>query len=258
MKKAFSLFLILFLAVCSSAYAATKDLVPRATGEGSLGDAVKKWDGAHINDVTVYGTFTVEGTIADASGECSDGETLVMDSGAAVCGTAGGGSSSGKEYYWPASALLPLEAADSIPPINKIAGTNIDLLTLDFNDSTDECRAVSFKIPATINTGGTATFGTTWRSAAATSGNLMMDFRHNSGISEGTDPDQSLTTEAAAADAVQGTVGQLTFTTWTETMSNLGWAAGQMVVGVFCRDANHASDTLAGDSQHVDFWIIIP
>ena len=86
----------------------------------------------------------------------------------------------------------------------------------------------------------------------------MWDFRHNSGVAEGVDPDVAVTTEAAAADAVQGTAGQITVTTWTETVSNLGWAANDQVDAAFCRDANNASDTLVGDSRYTGFGVEIP
>ena len=92
----------------------------------------------------------------------------------------------------------------------------------------------------------------------ATTGNVIFDFRHNGGVAEGVDPDAALTVVAAAADAVQGTTGQLTFTTWTETLANLSWAANDQVDAEFCRDANHASDTLVGDAQYTGLGVDIP
>src|SRR3990167_5652367 len=77
-----------------------------------------------------------------------------------------------KEYWWPSSAMLPLEAADSIPPIAKDAGTNIDMLVVDYDDTTDECRAVQFKVPSDVQSGSTITFTTHWYSAAATTGSV--------------------------------------------------------------------------------------
>jgi hypothetical protein len=129
---------------------------------------------------------------------------------------------------------------------------------VDFDADADECRQVDFDVPADVDTGGTVTFTAKWYSAAATSGNIMWDFRHNSGVAEGVDPDQALTTVAAAADATQGSAGQITVTTWTETITNLGWAAGDSVSGVFCRDANNGSDNLAGDARAKTFQVKIP
>lgn len=179
------------------------------------------------------------------------------NSGAPTTLTGGSDTNAVKEYWWPASATLPLEAADSIPPISKDAGTNIDLLPVDFDDSTDECRTVSFKVPSDVQSGSTITLRAHWYSTATT-GNVIWDFRHNSGVAEGVDPDATLTTEAAAADAVQGTAGQITVTKWTETLANLGWEANEQVDAVFCRDANNASDTLTGDIRVTGFGAEIP
>ena len=173
-------------------------------------------------------------------------------------GSGGADTNSIKEICWPAVSLLPLEAADSIPPITKDAGTNIDQLTISFDDSTDECRATVFKVPDDVASGSTITFDLYSYVDSATTGNFVVDYRHNTGFGEGSDPDGSLTTEAAAADTVQGTAGQLTVTSWTETLSNLSWAAGDQVDGVLCRDANNASDTLTGDLQATLFCISIP
>ena len=206
------------------------------------------------------GTARFDGTIATAltASQCvqTDGSGNLTTSG----GACGGGSDTNadKEFVWPMSSLLPLEAANSIPPIAKDAGTNLDLLPVDFDASTDECRTVSFITPPDITAGGTVTFLVTWYAASVTTNNVMWDFRHNSGVAEGVDPDQALTTEAAAADAVQGTAGQITVTSWTETQTNLAWDASNLVVGTVCRDANHASDTFAADARALTFSIRIP
>ena len=175
-------------------------------------------------------------------------------------GTDAGGTDTNadKEFVWPASSAWPLEPADSIPPLAKDAGTNVDMLVADFDQSTDECRTVAFLAPPDITSGGTVTFSAYWYSASVTTNNVVWDFRHNSGTAEGVDPDQADTVEAAAADAVQGTAGQKTITTWTETQTNLGWVASDLVLGEFCRDADNVSDTFAADARAVIFAVRIP
>ena len=196
---------------------------------------------ALASDVTITGGGT--GTLTIASGGGSGTDTNAV-----------------KEYWWPASATLPLEAADSIPPIAKDAGTNVDMLVVDFDATTDECRGVQFKVPSDMTSGSTVTFRADWYSAAATSGSAMWDFRHNGGVAEGVDPDQALTTESAASDATQGTAGQMTSTTWTETVTNMGWAANDNVIGQFCRDADGTAgtDDLVGDARTIGFSVEIP
>ena len=51
---------------------------------------------------------------------------------------------------------------------------------------------------------------------------------------------------------------QVTETSWTETLSTLGWTADEIVTGGFCRDANNGSDTLSGDANALNFTIQIP
>ena len=163
-----------------------------------------------------------------------------------------------KEYWWPASATLPLEAADSIPPIKKITGTNVDILAVGFDDSTDEGRICHLKVPSDVQSGSTITFRVVWISQTATTGNVIWDARYQSTGAEGETFDGALTTKAASADAAQGTVLLRTVTTWTETLANLGWAANDDVAIVFYRDANNVSDTLVGDCDVIAFGVEIP
>jgi len=204
-------------------------------------------------------------TDGNAADDCTTGSgssvVICRSNGSAYEAIGDGGSGSDtnsvKSFVWPASALLPLEAGDSIPPITKDAGTNIDLLTVSFNDSTDECRTASFEVPDDVDTSGTATFRVAWYSQSATSGNVIWDFRWHE-VNEGESWDAALTTDASAADAVQGTVDQVTETEWTETLSNLGWTAEETVNGQVCRDADNVSDTLSGDAEVIVFIIQIP
>jgi len=162
-----------------------------------------------------------------------------------------------KEYNWTASALLPLDTDDAIPPILKEEGSNIDILVRAYDASTDECASGTLHVPSDVESGSTITFRSRWYSPTATTGNIMWYFRHLP-RAEGEDWDAALTTEAASADATQGTIDQITVTTWTETLSNTGWAASELVEFELCRDANHASDTLAGDAYLIDFTVEIP
>lgn len=190
--------------------------------------------------------------------ECLTYESTTGDFEWQTCGS-GSDTNAQKVFVWPASATLPLEAADSIPPIGKDAGTNIDMLYVAFDSAADECRSVSFQAPPDI-TSGTVTFKVYWYSAAATSGAAEWDFRHNGGVGDGTDPDASLTLIAASSDTTAGTAGQLNVTSWTETVTNLGWSANELVYGVFCRDGNgtNGTDDLVGDALAIQFTVEIP
>ena len=158
----------------------------------------------------------------------------------------------------PLAAMLPLEPAESIPPISKDAGTNLDQLTVDFDQSTDECRTQLYVVHPNINASGDVTFTIDWYAASVTSGNVVWDVRHNSGVAAGVDPDQAVSTATAPVSAAQGTAGQITITSWTVTVSSLGWVAGDRVDFMVCRDANAAGDTFADDAKARMFTMHIP
>jgi len=207
----------------------------------------------HATDCSTAGT--AEGQVCWEA----DANTLYIGNGATVTAIGSGSDTNAdKEFVWPAAATFALEPAEAWAPIFKDAGTNLDMVTVDFDQSTDECRTVMFFAPPDITAGGTVTFSVYSYEASAITGDMIWDLRHNAGIAEGVDPDVALTTEASSADTVQGTAGQVTVTTWTETQTNLAWAASDLVVGEFCRDANHASDTLAADAKVIAFAIRIP
>jgi len=189
----------------------------------------------------------------------ADSDALLIGNGATLT-TVGSGSDTLPDELtkYPMVALLPLEPAESIPPIAKDTGTNLDALVVDFDQSTDECRTGYYHVHPKINTSGTVTFYVEWFAASVTTNEVIWDFRHNGGIAEGTDPDASLTTEASAADTVQGTAGQITVTSWTETVSNLGWAASEWVDFEVCRDANHLDDDFAADARAKMFVLQVP
>jgi hypothetical protein len=176
------------------------------------------------------------------------------------CTFTGGGAMPDQLVERTASALLPLEhGADSIPPMAKEAGTNVDLQVLLFDAATDECRGGTFVVSPDLTATGSdnVTFRVYWYSSEASpSGNIMWDFRHVP-RTEGESWDAALTTEAATADAT-GTQDSIVITSWTETVTNTGWAANDVIEFEVCRDADNASDTLGGDAYMMHFSITIP
>ena len=186
--------------------------------------------------------------------KCQDNVLTVLDTGG------GGGSMPVKEVYFSAAGLSPLEPGDSIAPLVKDEGTNVDIFVRAFDDTTDECAGGTFAVPTDVDTSGTVTFRVRWYSATATTGDAMLDFRwHEVGDNE--DWDAAVTTEEAGAITTAGTVDLITLDTWTETVSTLGWAANDVVDFMICRDANSSgtgSDTLVGDLLLRDLGIEIP
>lgn len=229
-------------------------------------------------DVTGSGTGSFAATIADNSVDGTDialgldaqgdvmyydgtnwvrlakgtaGQVLEMNAGATAPEWDADDGGTDTNANWkidvPGPALLPLEAADSIPPLSKDTGTNLDTLTTNFDQATDEGRLLEFEL-ASDTAAGTVTF-TVWWSSTATTGNVIWNIRHSGGDIEGESWDSALTTIAAAADAVQATTDLLTKTSVTETIANLGWVAGDFIQIMLYRDANAAGDTLAADAR---------
>lgn len=191
--------------------------------------------------------------------ECLTYETTTGDFEWQTCGS-GSDTNAVKEFWFPASALLPVEPADGIPPITKTANTNVDTLSVSYNDSADECRTAHIKVPSDVESGSTITFRWIWFSLTATSGNVVWDVRYQSTGAEGESIDGTTTIKAAASDAAQGTVKLRTVTTVTETLANLGWAANDDIALLSCRDGNgtNGTDDMTGDAELYGFSVEIP
>jgi hypothetical protein len=195
----------------------------------------------------------------------SDADTLyIRDTGGTVSDLALGasGAAPGKEHYYMASGTLALEhTGDSIAPLVKEEGTNVDDLVAAFDDTTDECRGGTLTVPGEVDTGGTATFRARWYAATAPGScasdcTAFWDFKHVP-RDDAENWDSALTAESTSDDS-STTQDVLTETTWTETVSTMGWIANDVVLWELCRDANNGSDDLTGDAYLVDFTIEIP
>jgi hypothetical protein len=129
-----------------------------------------------------------------------------------------------------------------------------------FDDTADECRSFSFTVPTAADSSGTVTFRlySKARTAPGSPATARWDLRHNGGSGDNADPDQSATVESAT-ETYSTTQDNLEKLEWTETMSNLGWAAEDYVRGMLCRDANHGTDdTLSGDADADTLDIEVP
>lgn len=138
-------------------------------------------------------------------------------------------------------------------------GSSTSIQTAAFDDSDDECRGIQIDIPKDVDVSGTVNFDAVWYSTTATSGSVQLFFAWVA-TSEGESWDQLVTVENATSDAVQGTVRQETRTSWTETMSTLGWVSGDSILGYICRDGDGTAgtDDMVDDAQLKLFTVGIP
>lgn len=148
--------------------------------------------------------------------------------------------------------LAPEEAqflSTAFPQYVKNNGTNFPVSGLAFDAATDE--AAFWKFLAVDYTSGNLTLDLFWYADTATSGNIVWDAQI-AAITPETDTQDVETKTFAAISSVTdshlGTTGQRLHKA-TITLSNLDSLAADDVVWLRVnRDANNASDTMAGDA----------
>ena len=101
------------------------------------------------------------------------------------------------------------------------------------------------KFPDEIDSSGTVTFGINGYTLSTNSGDVIFMVDH-AVYANGETVDPALTSESSGAKTVSATDDVANVFEWTETVSNLGWAAGDFVTLYLIRDGDNVSDTLTG------------
>lgn len=173
---------------------------------------------------------------------------------------AAAGSMPDKEYNFPAVALYAgADPANQFPRITHHEGTNIDRDTMDFPAVTsDTCAGSVFRAHSDMDTSGTVTFETRWITANTNTGDVIWEFNHVA-IADGEDWDAALTSEEIGNGVCNGsgTIDEEVVCSWTETVSNLGWAAGDEISFLLCRDISPNDDHNAS-AQLTFFTVRMP
>ena len=91
---------------------------------------------------------------------------------------------------------------------------------------------------------------------AASSKNIALTFGHVA-VNNSEDFDVAYTDEDSGDKAIDATQDDVTEVTWTETISNLGWAANDLVFLRISRDPA-ATDDLTGDLYLMSLCVEIP
>lgn len=189
----------------------------------------------------------------------TDGQVLTYDSASEkwIADDASGGGGGDREFFFDAAALQALET--NFAPLEKIEGSNVNLLARAFDDTTEEYVNGKIQVPGSVDTAGTVTFRAyvTAKTAAA-SKNIALTIGHLAlNDSEDYDPASPYTEEDSGDVAIDATQDDITEVTWTETITNLGWAANDMVFFRLSRDPS-ATDDLSGDMYLISLSIEIP
>lgn len=151
--------------------------------------------------------------------------------------------------------LEPLNA--NTPAFDVITTTNIVATVWKFDSTTQEYLNGKFEVPPNIDTSGTVYFRAIGISATAATANVAFDFDH-AAVDNDEDLDSaSYTTEASGDKATINNQNDLEVHEWSETVSNLTWAAEDEVFFRISRKAASASN-LSGDWYLYDFVIEIP
>ncbi|MFW9875236.1 MAG: hypothetical protein ACFFG0_19185 [Candidatus Thorarchaeota archaeon] len=162
-----------------------------------------------------------------------------------------------KEYWFAAESLQPLET--NFAPLEKLAGTNVNVFVRSFDDTTEEYVNGKLQVPGDVDTSGTVTFRAyVAAKTAAASKNIALTFGHLAlNDSEDWDPASPYTEEDSGDVAIDATQDDVTEASWTETISNLGWAANDLVLFRLSRDPAATND-LTGDMYLFSFTVEIP
>ena len=136
-------------------------------------------------------------------------------------------------------------------------GASVETFVRAFDDTTEEFVQGTFRVPADLDTSGTVTFSAAvMAKTAAASKNV----RHRLGYvarRDSEDFDVAYTIKESADTGIDATQDDISIHTWTETVSSLGWAAGDLVLFRYSRIAPSANN-LSGDMYLLHLTIKIP
>jgi hypothetical protein len=198
--------------------------------------------------------FSTDGTLGGNSDTALPTEKAVKTYVDTEIAGVGGGSTEPNPQYAAGSFDYP---ASNPAPLDTDTGANGTIKRQLFDDSTDESVIGQFKVPSDIDTSGTVTFKLYGYPTTAAADDVVFDFKHSVGNNDET-WDAAFTTESSGAKTCINTQDDISIFTWTETVSNLSWAASDFCRFQLTRDADNGSDTLSGDFGVIFFEVDIP
>lgn len=171
--------------------------------------------------------------------------------------TAGGtDTNSIKEIFFDAASMQPLESNFAVLESTVSEGGTIRGFARAFDDTTREYANFKWSVPTDIDTSATVTFRAYVMARTAASANVQLDFDHAC-VNDGEAFEATYTEESSGDFALDTNQDDVTEKTWTETVTNLGWAANDMCFGRISRDPAAASD-LTGDMLLFQLVIEVP
>jgi hypothetical protein len=209
-------------------------------GGGGSGDATS------IQGVAVSDTAPTDGQVLAYNGTSEQWEAT---------DPAGGSGSTKVIREWAAGSLDFDYAAT--PSLDRVDGTYVRRQRLRFDDTTEEFSNTSCRVPSNLDSAGTVTFFA--RGAAVThaaSKNVQLKCYYLA-LAHDEAGDAAFGSKASGNKAISGTAGDIDIFEWTETVSNLGWAAGDSLDLKWSR-IDASADDLSGDYGVYAFGIVFP
>ncbi len=190
-----------------------------------------------------------------AVGAVADGQFLKRV-GAAVVGAAGTGGGAAWRFIDIAAGAWDYPQANPAP-LDTDVGTNGTIKRHLFDDTTEESIIAQIKLPSDLDLAGTVSFETFgYAVVAAASKNIELTFYH-SAKTDAENWDAAFSSKVSGDLATDPTQDQLDLFSWTETIANLGWAAGDHVRIKLSRTAPSVNN-LVGDYGVTHFRLKIP
>ena len=211
----------------------------------------------HIDTIT-----EIAAALKDGSGDCGSGLLCLGDHGHTTLAD----TNAPKLYYWPAAATLLLQpianlttgASDGVAPITKDTDTNLEIITIAFDATADEFRAVTFEIPSDVSSASNVTITFKGYATTAAAQDVALIFAHYC-VADGENWDGDVTEEALTTTLTNTQDAKDNITKSDETATQLDWVAGDSCFAYIGRDGDHSTDDgLTTDFNLTDFSIRIP
>lgn len=159
------------------------------------------------------------------------------------------------EIHYDATSLQA--SPDDGSALELIDGTNIDTFVRAFDDSTEEFVQGKFKVPGNLDLTGTVQFDVIVTAKTAASSKYVKHKFSHSAIGNNEVFDQSYSEKESADQAINAIQNTILSHSWSETISNLGWAVGDTIFFKYSRIAPSSSN-LSGDLLLLNLIIKLP
>ena len=170
-----------------------------------------------------------------------------------IRGSSGGGGP--RVFQFDAHALQSAPANGA--PLTLLDGASVDTFVRAFDDTSEEFVQGKIRLPDDLDTSGTVTFSVAvMAKTAAASKNVEHRFGHVA-LAESQDFDVAYSNEDSGDKAIDATQDDISIHTWTETVANLGWTAGNLVLFRYSRIAPSGAN-LSGDMYLFCLTIKVP